>query len=645
MTIHIDISIGPVQGFVAQSRRTRDLWGSSYLLAFLSAHAMVGATEAGGKITQPVVDNDLLFLWAGGHRDGKAPDVGSLPNHFIVKAPDGIDPKTVADASAQHLDSAWQQACAAVWDEFLKPVHESGQDTKQIWKRQIEHFWEVNWTAGPSTQTAGLLARRKHWRSHRVPDEPGDKCTLMHDLQELSGFNGAIPAERENQTTFWSQIQHRIGALNLRGGERLCAVAFVKRMFPLVSQGALGWDVHQNNWPSTAHIAARPWMANVIAHAPQLAREYAAHVERNADSVLSEQLPSSNGLNLASAGFFSRLDANYLHHGYLDDDQRTPLKQSSSESTRENLRELLTAIQESPGPRGQLGPPSNFYALLLADGDRLGRLVGELGGERVGSALHNFTAAVPNVVKKHDGVAVYAGGDDVLAMLPVERVLQCAEELSAHYAGAFDNEQSATLSAAVVFAQIRQPLNLVINEAHRLLNNVAKDGNGRNSLAVSVLKPSGHYCQWVTTWTRKLPGGESASAVDLLAGLVDDLKPASCTSGESDPNLSSSVIYRIRDILTRLCGWQRWRPGEWGAFPEGLAIRTFLRAEIERSGSATVDDGAAGQLTKLVDSVWHTVGRSQAPSEQHDGSVKEAGVDALLLARFLLDPSSQEHEG
>lgn len=29
MKQHLHFSIGPVQGFVAQSRRTRDLWGSS----------------------------------------------------------------------------------------------------------------------------------------------------------------------------------------------------------------------------------------------------------------------------------------------------------------------------------------------------------------------------------------------------------------------------------------------------------------------------------------------------------------------------------------------------------------------------------------------------------------------------------------
>ena len=48
MTVRIDISIGPVQGFVAQSRRTRDLWGSSYLLSVFSGYAMLGAEASWG---------------------------------------------------------------------------------------------------------------------------------------------------------------------------------------------------------------------------------------------------------------------------------------------------------------------------------------------------------------------------------------------------------------------------------------------------------------------------------------------------------------------------------------------------------------------------------------------------------------------
>ena len=80
MTTRIDISIGPVQGFVAQSRRIRDLWGSSYLLAFLSAHAMRGAQQAGSEITQPMVNDDPLFRWVSGKREGRPP-----PNRQCAK--------------------------------------------------------------------------------------------------------------------------------------------------------------------------------------------------------------------------------------------------------------------------------------------------------------------------------------------------------------------------------------------------------------------------------------------------------------------------------------------------------------------------------------------------------------------------------
>lgn len=54
--VQLDIAIGPVQGFVAQSRRTRDLWGSSYLLSYLSARAALGVERAGGKVVRPKLE-------------------------------------------------------------------------------------------------------------------------------------------------------------------------------------------------------------------------------------------------------------------------------------------------------------------------------------------------------------------------------------------------------------------------------------------------------------------------------------------------------------------------------------------------------------------------------------------------------------
>ncbi|MDQ3773077.1 MAG: hypothetical protein M3461_01130 [Pseudomonadota bacterium] len=34
----LHFTLGPVQGFVAQARRTRDLWGGSFLLSWLFRH-------------------------------------------------------------------------------------------------------------------------------------------------------------------------------------------------------------------------------------------------------------------------------------------------------------------------------------------------------------------------------------------------------------------------------------------------------------------------------------------------------------------------------------------------------------------------------------------------------------------------------
>jgi CRISPR-associated protein Cmr2 len=223
MPTRVDISIGPVQGFVAQSRRTRDLWGSSYLLSFLSAHAMRGAQEAGGRIIQPVVDADPLYRWVSDHRDGVVPQIGSVPNHFVVEV-EGPGALMAANASVQGLKDAWQRVCDSVWRRYVEHAHAAGDGTEDIWNRQINSFWEVTWTSGPAGEPGALLARRKRWRSHHSPDEPGDKCTIMHDLQELSGYVRAESGRsRASQDRFWERVGQRMSRLDLRDNERLCA--------------------------------------------------------------------------------------------------------------------------------------------------------------------------------------------------------------------------------------------------------------------------------------------------------------------------------------------------------------------------------------------------------------------------------------
>ena len=258
-----------MQGFVSQSRRTRDVWGSSYLLAFLSAHAMHGAAQAGGSIVQPDVADDRLYLWVSGIPTSEPPRIGTVPNHFVVEV--RADARHLAEAAVGSLDAAWLRVCDAVWARFVEPACLAGNETQAIWDRQVGSFWEVSWTSGPWSDSGNLLARRKQWRSHSPPDEPGDKCTVMHDLQELSGHVRARHARQQDE--FWRRVNRHLGELRRRrrGGadnpghqamaerlhahlpvqveahdvdlerrccpaygtsERLCAVALVKRLFP-----------------------------------------------------------------------------------------------------------------------------------------------------------------------------------------------------------------------------------------------------------------------------------------------------------------------------------------------------------------------------------------------------------------------------
>ena len=638
MTWEIEFSIGPVQGFVAQSRRTRDLWGSSYLLSYLAAHAMQGAA-AHGAIVRPRVAADPLYQWVCGHRDGQPPRIGSVPNHFAVES--DADPARVAESALVAFRNAWQRVCDAIWHRYLERVSHLGDGTAEIWKRQVERFWEITWVAAAKGETSGLLARRKHWRTHRLPEEPGDKCTVMPDFQELSGHVRAAGGAAA-QEAFWDAVRRRAGELNVRDRERLCAPALVKRLFATVSQDAIRGELDVDHWPSTLYVGALPWLHQVREQAATQAKAYVERLRTVAvRGTIRNHVPLAELEGAEPADFF-KLDANYYHHAFLASSRLAPL---TDEAARSTLVALLREVCQAAG-----GGPPVYYALLLADGDRLGELVAQLGSEPVGRALSAFGAQVPQVVREHHGVTVYAGGDDVLAMLPVPDALRCADRLAAAYTESFNTEpftgettRPATLSAAVVFAHVRMPLGGVLAHARTLLEDVAKDANGRDSLAVAVLKPGGPHCQWVTTWTRRYPDGRALSAIDLL----DQLSGRMRADGD-EPGFSSSLLHHTCDTLSLLCGMREWSPGQVGDLPAGLDLKAYVRAEVVDSweGHLDAEPGSADDIGAIAQLVVDLV--SPAPNPPGDSGspptvdAARAGVDALLLARFVAAGGREE---
>src|SRR5947199_280483 len=114
------------------------------------------------------------------------------------------------------------------------------------------------------------------------------------------------------------------------------------------------------------------------------------------------------------------------------------------------LQRLFDGVKVHPNP---------YYAILHADGDRMGRVIdnqaeqGEKQHQALSKALNTFAGSVRGIVEeKYQGALVYAGGDDMLALMPLHTVLQCAKELADNFRQELnefkdDNGNSPTLSA------------------------------------------------------------------------------------------------------------------------------------------------------------------------------------------------------
>ncbi len=333
-------TIGPVQTFVAQSRRTRDLWASSYLLSHLADVAMRSIEQADGRIILPYRERQEET-----ERLASAASVqhGRWPNRFVAVVD---EPKATAETAKLAMLDRWKTISEAVWRRFVEPAAGNGIDTKAIWDRQVENFWEVSWviarTAVPGDPDP--LSLHKNWRTTSATVEPGDHCTMMGSWQELSGHTRSQSRKnREKQDHFWQQTRSGLGGLDLGDDERLCAIALVKRMFPFIAQETIGIDLNAASWLSTPYIAAIPWLKRVCRDAPVAARSYLEAVKPHREENRwrrenARGIASLQSLLQADCGEFLWLDADFLHETALANKRDTPLDVSQQEDQRVRSR-------------------------------------------------------------------------------------------------------------------------------------------------------------------------------------------------------------------------------------------------------------------------------------------------------------------
>ncbi|NDP59535.1 MAG: type III-B CRISPR-associated protein Cas10/Cmr2 [Oxalobacteraceae bacterium] len=569
---YFHFTLGPVQGFVAQARRTRDFWAGSFLLSWLSGVAMAEVKRQKGKITFPSPSAGYLDWITGDKTGAGGPRQGGIPNRFkafSAEVPIEFDASLVE----QTVRAAWLALAGHVWQgdrlgEFAMP------GTEAIWRRQHQHFWEVSWVLTPDESASSLLDQRKNWRSHYAQPEPGVKCMVMDGWQELSGAERPGLSGRQDKSllaTFWTAL--RASGLSgiqtdLADNEHLCALAYVKRRFvrhfqsfkTLLPSGLTvsGWKL-DIGMPSVSYMAAVHWLEKLVdvASASELQAllsaaeavnpsrdEWDTHIAclvkawaGKGDDGLRRKLLSLDG-NL----FFQHVRDN--PKAYCNE----PGQIADMKDHMNHLSGELVKLKQAH-PEFATAPLSPFYAVLLMDGDSLGmHMSNPVNQQPISAALEAFTGGTPAIVEQHNGYLIYAGGDDVLALLPLEDAMQCAAAVRQHYLVSFkDNCPAipASISAAIEYAHVKMPLGKVLGDAHGLLDDIAKDGAGRDALAVRVWTPGGMILEWAQPWDVALEEGQPEGGNKLV---VEQLaKDFMQDHGIMETGFSNKFFYRIRE--------------------------------------------------------------------------------------------------
>lgn len=537
-------SLGPVQPFIEQARKTRDLWLGSFLLSKLMEAAMENIEEPGVQFVFPA-NRKMNSKYA------------NLPNKYIAIFPDLKKAENAAIKSRNQIYKYWGTLSIGVWDEVVKWCADSG--TEKIWKRQTNPnaCFEIRWVIvegdadDPNKykdwleHTEQALEARKRLHNFQQSEEPGEKSVISGEHQALCWSANETAPSRHQVRAFWEVLATRKGhpqghqslsakEISLEGSERLDAIDTIKR-FATKSKSS---QIDQQPFPSTSSIATATFVEGLLS--PELdqaslqtwltatSKPFFRDIpdgSTKAIPYLAEKAKRDNEVLRRDGDCFFR--ATFTPHrlkkdyGVADEAQAHKLANDG----KRGLETLLEATDKLGIRR-----PTPYYAILKMDGDRMGTLLNTAKSmkehQKISNALSEFTSIdVRELVNvSYPGRLVYAGGDDILALVPLARnfskrsedqseaiktVIDLANRLQQQYRKRMG--QTATASISIAIAHHYAPLSFVLGVMRRAERHLAKKRYERNALVVSLIRRSGAQTQIGCRW--EYPASEEVSQV------------------------------------------------------------------------------------------------------------------------------------
>jgi CRISPR-associated protein Cmr2 len=301
------------------------------------------------------------------------------------------------------------------------------------------------------------------------------------------------------------------------------------------------------------------------------------------------------------------------------------IKRFVGEATKDkDLSESFPSTDEIAGRRDEDDSEGKevegYLAVLHMDGDRMGE---KLSGLKSKGAHQSFSRVlrefavleVPGIVMSYQRAQlVYAGGDDVVALLPLRPALDCADQIRQRYGEVMKVKagvEGATMSAGIAVVPSNYPLDLAI-EIAREAEKLAKSQYGRDAVVITEAHGTGQRRSAGAKW--------QINETQSIAGLVNRLIKVFRGEGE-DGRISAKIGYDMLEIAYILTG---------SALKGGEVIPPAAReAELRRLLMRRTLEG--GKAEKLADEL--------VPLLMAWGEHNNVGWGALanwvIFARFL----------
>lgn len=467
----LKFGFGGVQEFIGQARKTRDLGAGSVLISELIRAAL--------KQTEHLHSERIL-----------PQDPTTACPHQAVLLLSGRTKEEVKECG-----EGLRECVAAEWRRHADPAKLVAPSKAPVLcgegnlAEQIESAFETYWVAVPLgndyraafTRLGALFDDRRHTRTFAplppLPDKPQWAClqcgvrVAVVDKDKLDGLT------RRSKGLF-SKRDH------------LCAVCLAKRLWSA--------EKFKEGFPSTQALAR-----------DRLFREPLA-------GQLSAALGGTPLKPLEQLELFDRWE----EFAEAEEAQKEAERKNTTAPSRPAGRvwDAYQKVRAADGLQKGFAELSPYYALVVFDGDEMGKW---FRGERfqpgcdlraaqaaLGQALTAFSSDLAKLPELGAGRLVYAGGDDGLALLPLDYLLPFVQALRDRWrekvredstlkAVCADDPPTFSLHASVVHESA--PLQQAVSVLHHHLEET-KERGGRNAFSLRADVRAGSEAMMVAAW-------------------------------------------------------------------------------------------------------------------------------------------------